>query len=297
MVETKNETVSQDFNRCPECGSNTINVLEKGETVCKGCGLIVRERLIDLSHSGIRAYTKQEKERKSRTGSPISVLVPDIGLATIIDPSEIKNQDLKRAAKWSTHLSWENRNMLIAITELKRIGSILNFPERVKKAAVKLYKKVFEKDLLRGRSIKGMITACAYYKCKEERIPITLQEILDESAINEKIIKKCFKVLVKQLNLNTHNLDPVYLIPRFCADLGLPVKVEKACVKILKDYYKNHNICGKDPKGFCAGVIYLVAKFKNIKISQKEISQLVGVTEVTLRSRYKDLLKNLKLNY
>ncbi|MBN1803412.1 MAG: transcription initiation factor IIB family protein [Candidatus Lokiarchaeota archaeon] len=282
---------------CPECGGDTISIQERGETVCKHCGLVVGEKGLDISHSGIRAYTKQEKDKKERTGCPISILMPDIGLSTIIDRAKIKNPDLRRAAKWNTHLTWEKRNMLIAITELKRIGGNLNFPERVKKAAIRLYKEVFKRKLLRGRSINGMVAACSYFVCKEEKVPITLQEILDEASINANIVKKCYKILVRELNLKSQHVDPVSLIPRYCADLGLDIEVEKEAIKILQNFIDKTSICGKDPKGLCAGAIYLVAKLKNKKVSQKEISNIISVTEVTLRSRYKDLLRNISFSF
>ncbi|UCC20784.1 MAG: hypothetical protein JSV62_05755 [Promethearchaeota archaeon] len=282
---------------CPECGGSTINIHQRGEIVCQYCGLVVSEKAVDITHSGIRAYSKHEKDKKERTGCPISILMPDIGLSTIIDRTKIKNPDLRRAAKWNTHLSWEKRNMLIAITELKRIGGNLNFPERVKKAAVRLYKEVFKKNLLRGRSINGMIAACAYYVCKQEKVPITLQEILDEASINDNIVKKCYKILVRELNLKSPHIDPVSLIPRYCADLGLHINVEKEAIKVLKSFIENTSICGKDPKGLCAGAIYLVSKLKNQRVSQKDISRVIGVTEVTLRSRYKEFLQNVTFNF
>ncbi|MFX1571283.1 MAG: transcription initiation factor IIB family protein [Promethearchaeota archaeon] len=282
---------------CPECGGGTLSIEQRGETVCKQCGLVLNEKQVDISHSGIRAYSKQEKDKKERTGCPISILMPDIGLSTIIDRTKIKNPDLRRAAKWNTHLSWEKRNMLIAITELKRIGGNLNFPERVKKSAVRLYKEVFKKNLLRGRSINGMIAACAYYVCKQERVPITLQEILNEASINDNIVKKCYKILVRELNLKSQHIDPVSLIPRYCADLELNINIEKEAIKILKNFIQNTSICGKDPKGLCAGAIYLVSKLKNQKVSQKDISRVIGVTEVTLRSRYKEFLQNLTFKF
>ena len=288
------DTVS---NFCPECGGLTQVFYERGETVCKSCGLIVGERGLDISHSGIRAYTKQEKDKKERTGCPISILMPDIGLSTVIDRTKIKNPDLRRAAKWNTHMTWEKRNMLIAITELKRIGSNLNFPDRVKKAAVRLYKEVFKRNLLRGRSINGMVAACAYFVCKKERVPITLQEILDEASINQNIVKKCYKILVRELNLKSPHIDPVSLIPRYCADLGLGIDIEKETIKVLTKFIERSSICGKDPKGLCAGAIYLIAKLKNRKISQKEISRVINVTEVTLRSRYKELLNGISFNF
>ncbi len=284
-------------NICPECGGMIQLFEERGETVCRQCGLIIFERGLDLSHSGIRAYTKQEKDKKERTGCPISILMPDIGLSTIIERKKIKNPDLRRAAKWNTHMSWEKRNMLIAITELKRIGSNLYFPEHVKKAIVRLYKEVFKRKLLRGRSINGMIAACSYFVCKEEKIPITLQEILDETSINSNIIKKCYNTLVRELNLKSPHIDPISLIPRYCADLNLSIEEEKESIKVLQNFIRKNSTCGKDPKGLCAGAIYLVTKLKNRKLSQKEISLVIGVTEVTLRSRYKEILKNLKFNF
>jgi transcription initiation factor TFIIB len=284
-------------NQCPECGGPTISILERGETVCKHCGLVVDERGLDINHSGIRAYSKHEKDKKERTGSPMSILMPDIGLSTVIDRSKIKNPDLRRAAKWNTHLSWEKRNMLMAITELKRIGGNLNFPERVKKSAVRLYKEVFKRQLLRGRSINGMVAACAYYACKDERVPVTLQEILDEASISDNIVKKCYKILIRELNLKISHIDPVSLIPRYCADLNLGIEVENEAVRILQNFIKKNMISGKDPKGLCAGAIYLVAKLRNVKVSQKDISKIIGVTEVTLRSRYKELLKNISFNF
>jgi transcription initiation factor TFIIB len=58
---------------------------------------------------------------------------------------------------------------------------------------------------------------------------------------------------------------------------------------------RKYSTSGKDPKGLCAGALYLVCKIRNKKISQKEIANLVGVTEVTLRSRYKELTRKLNI--
>jgi len=284
-------------NICPECSGSTTASEERGETVCMQCGLVLFERGLDINHSGIRAYSKSEKDKKERTGSPMSILMPDIGLSTVIDRSKIKSPDLRRAAKWNTHLSWEKRNMLMAITELKRIGGNLNFPDRVKKSAVRLYKEVFKRQLLRGRSINGMIAACAYYACKDEKVPITLQEILEEASINDNIVKKCYKILVRELNLKISHINPVSLIPRYCADLSLGIEVEKEAMRVLQNFIRKTSISGKDPKGLCAGSIYLISKLRNVKVSQKDISRIIGVTEVTLRSRYKELLTSVEFSF
>jgi transcription initiation factor TFIIB len=280
-------------NNCSECGGSILNIPERGELVCEICGLVIDERGLETNHSGIRAYTKQEKDKRERTGSPISILMPDISLSTFIERKKIQNPDLKRAAKWNTHMSWEKRNMLIALTELKRISTNLNFPERVKKGAISLYKVVFRKKLLKGRSINGMVAACAYYVSKQEQIPITFQELIDETSISSSIIKNCYKIIIRELGLKSHITDPKTLIPRYRAELGLDIEVEKKAIQVLEKYISKNRMCGKDPRGICAGALYLVAKFNNEGISQRDISSVVGVTEVTLRSRYKELLKSL----
>jgi len=282
-------------NYCPECGGKVISIHEKGEIVCGQCGLVVSERIVDISHSGKRAFTKQEKESRERTGSPISILLPDMGLSTIIDKSSIKSPDLKRAAKWNSRMTWDKRNMLIATTELKRIGSNLNLPNHVKKAAIRLYIEAFKKKLLRGRSINGMVAACLYFACRERKIPRTLQEILDQTIVSAKNVRRCYRTLIKELNLKVPSTDPVSLIPRFIAELELDADAENITIKILQTFTSKYSTSGKDPKGLCAGALYLVCKKKDKKISQKEIANLVGVTEVTLRSRYKELVRMLNI--
>jgi len=287
--------LSNFSNSCPECGGKVIPLHERGEIVCGQCGLVISERIVDIAHSGKRAFTKQEKENRERTGSPISILLPDMGLSTIIDKSSIKSPDLKRAAKWNSRMTWDKRNMLIATTELKRIGSNLNLPNHVKKAAIRLYIEAFKKKLLRGRSINGMVAACLYFACRERKIPRTLQEILEQTSISAKNVRRCYRTLIRELNLKVPSTDPISLIPRFIAELELDADAENGTIKILQTFTSKYSTSGKDPKGLCAGALYLVCKMKDKRISQKEIANLVGVTEVTLRSRYKELIKMLNI--
>ena len=44
-----------------------------------------------------------------------------------------------------------------------------------------------------------------------------------------------------------------------------------------------------------SGALYLASKIKDKNITQKKIADTVGITEVTLRSRYKELVKKLNI--
>jgi len=286
---------SKQTNLCPECGGSIIFIEEKGENVCGQCGLIINERLVDNSRSGKRAYTNQEKNNREQTGAPISIFLPDMGLSTVIDKQKINNPDLKRAAKWNTRITWQKRNLLIASTELKRIGSNLNLPNHVKEEGMRLYIEAFKRKLLRGRSINAMVAACLYLATRQKDIPRTLQEILEEASVSAKDVRRSISILTRELNLKTQSTDPVALIPRYVSELELDSEIEALTKKILVTYINNFSISGKDPKGLCAGAIYLASRIKDLELTQQKIVDSIGVTEVTLRSRYKELKTKLKI--
>ncbi|MFO8019950.1 MAG: TFIIB-type zinc ribbon-containing protein [Promethearchaeia archaeon] len=293
MEKTANK--KQDIRRCPECGGSLISIEETGEVVCGQCGLVFSERAIDYAHSGRRSYSKEEKKKRKRTGSPISNLLPDMAFTTTINRSKIKNPDLKRATKWNSRMTWDKRNMLIATTELKRIATNLNLPPHVKQEAMRIYRQAFKNKLLRGRSINGMVAASLYYAIRKKKIPRTFQEVIEESSESPRNVRKCYSIIIKELKLHVPTTNPSFLIPRYVSELGLGTEAEKIAREIIQKYFSRFRTSGKDPKGFVAGALYIACKILDIHITQKKISDLVGVTEVTLRSRYKNLTKKLNI--
>jgi transcription initiation factor TFIIB len=282
-------------NRCPECGGSVISLVETGDIICNECGLVLDEKRVDYTNNGRRAYTKDEKNDREQTGAPISILLPDIELTTTIDKSKIKNPDLKRAAKWNTRLNWEKRNILIATTELKRIGSKLNLPNHVKEEAMRIYREIHKRNLLRGRSINSMVAACLYYAIRKFRLTRTMQEVLDESSESPKDVRRCYRVILHELNLKAPNTNPISLIPRYIIDLGLNNEILNLTTKIVKTYISKFVSSGKDPKGIVAGALYIACKIKGLNLTQQKIAEIVGITEVTLRSRAKELKFKLKI--
>ena len=285
----------ESVNSCPECGGAIISIEEKGETLCEQCGLIISERSVDFSRGGKRAYNTQERNKREQTGAPISILLPDMGLSTVIDKKKIINPNLKRAAKWNTRITWQKRNLLIASTELKRISSNLNLPIHVREDAMRFYREAFKKKLLRGRSINAMVAACLYLASRRKNIPRTLQEIIDDASVSPKEVRRSYSILIRELNIRISSTDPISLIPRYINELGLDPDIERIATNILKAYIDKYSVSGKDPKGLCAGAIYLANKIKDRGFTQQYISEVVGITEVTLRSRYKDLKTKLKI--
>ena len=52
---------------------------------------------------------------------------------------------------------------------------------------------------------------------------------------------------------------------------------------------------GRGPTGIAAASLYVAALMNDEKRTQREVADVAGVTEVTIRNRYKELFNKLKL--
>lgn len=53
---------------------------------------------------------------------------------------------------------------------------------------------------------------------------------------------------------------------------------------------------GKDPGGIAAAALYIAGILTDDRHTQREIAQAASVTEVTVRNRYKEMVRKLKLD-
>ncbi len=267
---------------------------ERGEKICAKCGLVLSERNISMEYSGQRAFSSEEREKRDQYGSPINPLMPDIGMATMIDKRGPMSEELKKAVKWDSRYTWKQRNMIQATSEIKRIGELLNLPQVVKENAIKLYRRGFQLGLLKGRSIKAMVAATLYYSCAAGEIPRTLGDIEKKSDSKFHDITRAYQTLIRELNLPSPTIKPGLLVSKFITQLNLTHNVEILAHKILDKYAKTFTLSGKDPKGLVAAAIYIAAIHEKMKISQTKIAKAVEITEVTLRNRTKEMQKFIK---
>jgi transcription initiation factor TFIIB len=266
----------------------------RAEIICSKCGMVQSERMISVEFSGERAFSKDEQEKRQTHGSPMNPLIPDMQLATMIDKRATMPEGLRKAVKWDSRYSWKQRNMIQATSEIKRIGELMNLPQHVKVYAIKLYRKAFTLGLLKGRSIRAMVAATIYYACGAEKVPRTLQNIVNVSDSSFHQITKCYQSLIKALRLQSPTISPKDLVSNYISLLNLPHNVEIMAGKILENYEHKYTLSGKDPKGLLAAALYVAAQRYKLKISQTKISRIVGITEVTLRNRLREIQRILK---
>jgi len=291
---------------CPECSSIHLSRdYERGELVCENCGLVLECTSIDQGPEW-RAFDPEQGEKRARTGAPMSYLKHDKGLSTQIGwtnrdsygksiPTKTRAQ-LYRMRKWQRRIRISNateRNLAIALSELERMASGMDLPRSVRESAAMIYRRAVNKNLIRGRSIEGVVAASIYAACRQSNVPRTLDEVANFSKVGRKEIGRTYRFLTKELNLRLLPTSSQDYISRFCSELNLSACVENQAIEILKRVEIDDLTSGRGPSGVAAAVIYISSIMCNERKIQKEVARVAGVTEVTIRNRYKELVEKL----
>jgi transcription initiation factor TFIIB len=64
----------------------------------------------------------------------------------------------------------------------------------------------------------------------------------------------------------------------------------------MKDVTSREISAGKNPMGLAATVVYMSCIKTGENITQRDIAQAAGITDITLRNRFKDLMDKLEVN-
>ncbi|MFH0927086.1 MAG: transcription initiation factor IIB [Candidatus Micrarchaeota archaeon] len=294
--------------KCPECGSaKLIRDYAKGEVVCGQCGIVLEENIEDHRPEW-RAFDSEQREKRARGGAPIKYMRPNKGLVTEIDQynrdirgakiSPKKQAQLYRMRKWHKRASIATsmeRNLAIALSELDRIASYLGLPDSIRESAALLYRKCIKAELIRGRLIESVVSAVIYATCRLHGIPRTLDEISKVSGIEKKEIGRAYRFVRRELDLEVPLTDPSQYVPKFTAALKLSGKVQEKAIQLLKKAVSKGLISGRGPTGVAAAAVYIASAMFGERRTQKEVADVAGVTEVTIRNRYRELKKELGL--
>ena len=297
----------KNLNYCSECGNkNLISDESRGEIICNVCGLVLSQKLID-SGPEWRAFTSEEANKKIRVGAPTTLTIHDKGLSTMIG---WKNKDafgktispkmkaeVYRLRKWHVRTRTNksiDRNLAYAMNELDRFSSQLNLSKDLKESSAHIYRKIANRNLIRGRSIEAMLIASIYLSCRRNNIPKTLEDFIEFASVDKKKVARCYRLILNELKLNIKVSSPINFIPRFCAELSLSGKTQNRAASILNLARKYRITAGKAPTGLAGAALYVAAIQEGERRTQKEISIAAGVTEATIRNRYKELVIHLK---
>lgn len=294
-----------DWSHCTECNSTDMLFDEpRGEIICEDCGLVANSTFFSREPEW-RAYNPEEERSKSRVGLPTTYL-NNHEMRTVISnrykDSYGKTLSPTTQTKFSRLTQIDERvqdrttrNLKNALLELKRIKSHLSLQSDVAETSVVYYKKALELDLIKGRSVIGMMSGAIYLACRRKGAAITLKDIAEVSSITTKELGRCVRILLQHININSTSPDPIILINRLGENLGLTMFTRKRAIDILTAAREKRLTVGKIPMSLAAAAIYIASIQTGERRTQQQIAVPARTTPVTIRNRFKELAKGLGL--
>jgi len=288
--------------------SQTVTDLESGELICSSCGLVISEK-IQETRPEWRAFNNAEVNDRSRTGIPTSLARHDMGLATVIGRTDkdasgrkidaamrstmdrLRIWDLRTQAHSST-----DRNLKKAFEQLDILKGKVGLSDAIIEKSAYIYRKAQERGFIRGRSIPAVLAAVVYIACREMGISRTLNDIAIASNIRRTELSRTYRILVLELDIKVPMVDLMKCIVRVANKALITEKTKYRAMNTLKVVTQNGISAGKDPMGLAASILYLSCLNTGEHKTQLDISSAAGVTEVTVRNRFKDLKSRLDLS-
>lgn len=267
---------------------------EKGEKLCKTCGVIVQDRIYDAELN--TDFYKYRSD--TNTVLPHSIILNDKGMSTSIADYDATSS--KRFSNRKEHnkieflnkivsCSNKKRNLKIVIDLLNRIKDKLSLTSVCIEDALLYYKKALEKGLIKGRSIREVIVACVYIVCKNFSIPRTLAEISQIVEADETFAARCYRLLMRELKIGHVQFKPTIFIRKIADEADINERAIRESIDMLLAIQNENAFTGKNTLSVAAAILYLTCKKNGQKISQARIASAANINIMTLRKRLSEV--------
>jgi len=287
----------------PCCDNPDVMISDDGLRVCRNCGLTFGQEMV--SHER-RAYTAEEVRARRRTEPRWRCFGPRTVISRVKSDAKGRQLPAKKQALFArlskiqgSLINSIERNYWEAKPKLHALANKLVIPDFIVETAWKIYSEVAQQKLTMGRSIEAFVCASLYASIRIHDFPRLLEELTEVAIIPLRSVHRSLGLIVRSvlpvLNLKYRPIDPEPLVYRFGNELNLSIAVQKSAAQLLIDASKNGlKRMGKDPKGLAAAALYMAAKGTKERKTQTQIAEVARVTEVTLRTRAKQIKSHFR---
>lgn len=288
---------------CPECKIDPPDLVEEyssGDLVCGQCGLVVGDKIVD-TRSEWRTFANEDGDDPSRVGAATNPILD--GLTENLE-TRISSRDGGSGVAMSLQRAQgrtagnQNRHILDGFDLISNKVEMMHLGRATGEAAKQLFRRVHDEKILRGKSTEAIIAAVLLIACKQSGDPRSFPEIQKYTGVEKKAFAACFKDLQKTFDLGQESggalnvTSAVHLVNRFCNLLGLENIVIRSCIDVAERVREKGILDGRSPVTVAAACIYLTTTIWGIDRSTKRISEATGVSPVTIKGSYRELLKD-----
>jgi len=200
--------------------------------------------------------------------------------------------------QWKQVKIWDSteKNMATALQCITKIAIDLSLSNTALEEAILTYKRIIEKGLLKGRSMKAVCAAAIYIGSKQDKTAITMRDVAHSTKISPRKISHCYRSIIKHLKIPVQTTSVGNYAYEIATRLQLSARNKEVMEKVL-EAMDSKLFVGKALTGVACATIYISSLLIGEKRSQREIGEAARTTEMTIRSRIRELEKHLTFSY
>jgi len=296
-------------NVCPEHpNARLIEDARAGDIICTDCGLVVGDRVIDVS-SEWRTFANDEGKDRSRVGAAQSSLLNNSDLSTVMQVPTGKNSwDIQQTSLVKNNKAGqtdtaEERYLKNGYNEIMKIAEKGHLSKIVTNRAKEIYKLVADRKVVKGTTPVAIAAACLFASCRENNVARSFKEVCAYAGITKKQISKPFNKIIKSIpEISVGNRAPEGsdMFPRYCSYLG---ESDARLYAIAGGIFENLNELGladgKSTLTKAAACLYwaFYVRFNSNTESHKikrlhQICQVIGIAEATVKNLFRTIYES-----
>jgi transcription initiation factor TFIIB len=169
---------------------------------------------------------------------------------------------------------------------LARLMDALDAPTEVRELARALAHRAFAAEVHVGWAVEKVAASAVFVAFRRAGNAHTLAEIAAVTDLSRSGVGRAYRRLARELDIDLEPADPHEFVERFAAPFALGERVESAAHDIIEKTVEAGLHSGVTPAGVAAAALYLADREHHGRLTQREIADVAGVSEVTIRHRY-----------
>lgn len=180
-----------------------------------------------------------------------------------------------------------------ASSEIERVVDELDLGDGHARMAHQILRRTLESEY-QEPSLDVLVPATVYLADRVIGPEMTIRDIEDVARRDRKHIQTVAESITDQLDLTIKLQTPENLLTNRVERLGIEEYEPdlKRLLAAVDDTYKG----GRAPSSIAATITYIGTKAFDIDLTQREIADEFGVTTVTIRNRYSEVLENSSIS-
>ncbi len=269
----------------------------EGNYTCTNCGYVFETDFIPIDEGPEwRAYNAEERRARSRVGAPLSNNIHDKGLSTFIRPRRRDERSLKLIHAQRIIRRGREEKLVKTLQEVNRITRELGLPDRVRESVGRIVKLLYKQNRLRKNTFYDYIGAAILVAARINNYTgISSKDIISHLGVDKDRFWAAYRTIVFALGKSIGMYrppKPSAYVARVVSQLGLTGQVETLATRFAASLSKVGLAQGKPPQAIAAASVYLAAILLNEKKNQTQVARVIGVTDATIRNRYRDIVDN-----